>query len=96
MPRKQRRSISVRLGEHAEKRWLGRAGRPAGKLPRLLRLRLIEQIHLGLTVNRGRALVPLDAEDLDLPQDLIACVDLPDCQGVWQVVTLFSPTRGQK
>lgn len=96
MPRKQRRSISVRLGEHAEKRWLERAGRPAGKLPLLLRAKLIEQIHLGLTVNRGRALVPLRAEDLDLPQDIVACIDLPDYRGVWQVATFFSPTRGQK
>ncbi|MDI9449139.1 MAG: hypothetical protein QM303_11105 [Bacillota bacterium] len=96
MPRKVRRNISVRIGEHAEKRWLERAGRPAGKLARLLRAKLIEQTRLGLTVTHGKALVKLDAGDLDLPQDLVAFLELPDIRGVWQVVTFFTPTWGQK
>lgn len=96
MPRKVRRNISVRIGEHAEKRWLERAGRPAGKLARLLRAKLIEQTRLGLTVTHGRALVTLNADDLGLPQDIIACLELPDVRGVWQVVTFFTPTWGQK
>jgi hypothetical protein len=94
MPRKVRRNISVRIGEHAEKRWLERAGRPAGKLTRLLRARLIEQTRLGLTVVHGRALMKLDAGDLDLPQDLVVFLELPDIRGVWRVVT-FVPA-GQK
>jgi hypothetical protein len=36
----------------------------------------------------------LDAGDLDLPQDLVAFLELPDIRGVWRVVT-FVPA-GQK
>jgi hypothetical protein len=36
----------------------------------------------------------LDAGDLDLPQDLVVFLELPDIRGVWRVVT-FVPA-GQK
>lgn len=80
-------SINVRLSEHAEDRWLERVGRPPGALRRLLVIKLRNHLSCGLTIHRGRAMIPLAADALDMPVDLIACLDLPDWRGVWKVVT---------
>jgi hypothetical protein len=91
MPKiRKRTKIHVRLGEHAEKRWIERAMRPPGRLADLIAMLLIESMGAGLCVHHGRAMLPLDAELLDLPQDLVACIDLPDIYGIWKVVT-FKP-----
>jgi len=45
-----------------------------------------------LAVHHGRALLSMDANFLDLPQNLVACIDLPDYRGEWQVVT-FKPVE---
>jgi hypothetical protein len=81
--------IQVRLGEHAEARWVERAKRRPGKLADLIAMLLIERLGIGLTVHHNRVLLPLDARKLSLPEDLIACIDLPDWRGVWKVVTFF-------
>ena len=84
---RKRKKIIVRLGEHAEGRWLERAGRSTKKVDALITMLLIEHLGSGLTVHHGRALLPLDAKALGLPQDLVACIELPDVAGVWKVVT---------
>lgn len=84
--------IEVRLGEHAEDRWIERAGRPPGQLIDLIEVLLREHIRVGLQVHRNRALLPLKAEKFNLPINLIACIDLPDARGYWKVVT-FKPEK---
>lgn len=93
VPRKRSRvKIQVRLCGHAESRWNERAGRLPGRLSDLIATLLVERIRAGLTVHHGRAMLPLSAQDLNLPEDLVACIDLPDCQGIWRVVT-FKPLK---
>lgn len=96
MSRRKPNKIHVRLGDHAEVRWRERAGRSPGKLVKLLEALLIDQIRIGLIVNRGRAVLSMNAEDLGLPQDLIACIDLPDYRGVWRVVTFIPNEQNQR
>lgn len=86
----KRRKIIVRLGEHAEDRWIKRAGRHPGRLTELIAMLLHERLGTGLDVHHGRAMLQLGAEQLGLPQDLVACIDLPDYRGVWRIVT-FKP-----
>lgn len=93
MPRRSRRAVSVRLSAHASRRWQERAGRSAGNLARLIQAQLLNQLRLGLTIKRGQALLILDAEALNLPRDLIACLELPDSRGVWKVVTFKQTIR---
>lgn len=87
MPSRKRTGIQVWLNDHAEDRWIERVGRPPGALKKLLIIKLREQLRCGLTIHHGRALIPLDKEDLDLPVNLIACLDLPDYRGIWRVIT---------
>lgn len=87
MSKKRPIKIQVRLGEHAEGRWIERARRPPGELANLIAMLLIERLGVGLTVHHGRALLPLDAKMLNLPKNLVACIDLPDWRGIWKVVT---------
>jgi hypothetical protein len=89
MPRKIRRKIQVIISEHAKARWTERVGHPSGRLHRLLKAKLLEQSRTGLTVSHGRVLVQLGAEDLGIPQDLVACIELPNWKGVWRVVTFY-------
>jgi len=91
-PARKRRKIKVILEPHAEERWLERAERPPGNLAGLISALLIERLSSGLPINRGRALLPLDPELLDLPRPLVACLELPDIYGVWRVVT-FTPGK---
>lgn len=87
MPSRKSPRIRVQLGDHAEGRWFERVKRPHGELAKLIAVLLSDHIGVGLAVHHGRAMLPLNAKDLDLPQDLTACIDLPDWRGVWQVVT---------
>ncbi|MGB9804313.1 hypothetical protein [Desulfofundulus sp.] len=81
--------LKVVLTDHAIERWRERAGREPGDLENLLRVLLKNRLAAGLEVRKGRALLPLDAEDLDLPEDLIACLDLPSEDGTWPVLTFL-------
>ena len=87
MSRRKISKIQCRLGEHAEARWVERAKRRPGKLADLIAMLLIERLRVGLTIHHGRALLPLDANMLNLPENLVACIDLPDWRGVWKIVT---------
>lgn len=93
MPRKKPSKIKVQFEKHATIRWLERVGRPPGKLDRLIRELLIDQIQVGLIVDKGQVYILLSAQDFDLPQDMIACIDLPTVHGVWRVIT-FKPKGG--
>lgn len=91
VPKRKKTRIRVQLTEHAEERWLERVGRPPGRLPDLIRVLLKEHIRGGLPVHHGRVMLPLDPELLDLPQPVVACLELPT-NGTWRVVT-FKPGR---
>ena len=93
MSRRKIPKIQVRLGEHAEARWIKRARRRPGELANLIAMLLIDRLGAGLTVHHGRAMLPLSAQVLNLPEDLVACIELPDNFGVWRVVT-FKPLAG--
>jgi hypothetical protein len=88
------RYVKVSLSEHAKDRWIERAGRPPGKLPDLIALLLIEQLAAGLTVRDGKAMLPLSAQALCLPDDLVACIGLPDWRGSGKWLRLSLLERG--
>ena len=96
MGKRTRSKIRVRLGKHAEARWFERVRRPPGRLASLIEVLLSEQLHVGLPVQHGRAVLPRRADLLDLPGgDMFAFLDQPDERGVWKVVT-FTFVGGYK
>lgn len=93
MPRRKANRIHVELSEHAKERWIERVGRSPGKLNRLIREILIDQLGAGLIVQQKRVVITLTGKKFRLPFDLMAYLDLPDYRGVWRVIT-FKPIKG--
>lgn len=91
----EQKKIKVQLGMHAKDRWHERAGRSHGQLVKLITFLLREKLGSGLIIDNNRAMLPLDAERFGLRVGLVACIELPDTNGVWRVVT-FTYMNGKQ